>query len=134
MYVISKYSCCFCQVCDQHGVLRAQLSLWKFGGGFLLELCCVRIGGNSCVSPGDVFGRETSRSILEHAPPVTMWQILFHLCCCCCYCRVNRRFPLIAYYIIGGIALISVFFIQVSGTIIQTVFILLKYENSQTNV
>ena len=32
-------------------------------------------------------------------------------------CRVNRRFPLIAYYIIGGIALICVFFIQLSGNL-----------------
>jgi len=30
---------------------------------------------------------------------------------------VNRRFPLIAYYIIGGIALICVFFIQLSGNL-----------------
>ncbi|KAJ7393352.1 hypothetical protein OS493_006323 [Desmophyllum pertusum] len=29
--------------------------------------------------------------------------------------RVNRRFPLVAYYVIGGIALICVFLIQVSG-------------------
>ncbi|KAL9971150.1 hypothetical protein ACROYT_G023641 [Oculina patagonica] len=29
--------------------------------------------------------------------------------------RVNRRFPLIAYHIVGGIALISVFFIEISG-------------------
>lgn len=29
--------------------------------------------------------------------------------------KVNRRFPLVAYYIIGGVALICVFFIQLSG-------------------
>lgn len=53
-------------MCDQYGVLRAQLSLGKFGGRFLLELCCVRIGGNSCIPLGDIFGREVSRGIGKH--------------------------------------------------------------------
>lgn len=32
-----------------------------------------------------------------------------------CLYRVNRRIPLIAYYFVGGIALICVFIIQVAG-------------------
>jgi len=35
-------------------------------------------------------------------------------------CRVNRRIPLMTYYIIGGIALISVFFIQLAGVLTNT--------------
>lgn len=32
-----------------------------------------------------------------------------------CLYRVNRRIPLMAYYFVGGIALICVFIIQIAG-------------------
>ena len=53
-----------------------------------------------------------------------------------CLYRVNRRIPLIAYYFIGGIALICVFIIQVAGkfqkienAISSTIIVLSDVEN-----
>lgn len=50
-------------MCDQHGVLRAQLQRRKIGRKFLLELCCIRIGGNSRVSSCHNSGREVRVSV-----------------------------------------------------------------------
>ena len=49
------------QVRDQHGVLRARFQLGQFGWKFLLELCCIRIGGNSCVPAGHISRREVRK-------------------------------------------------------------------------
>ena len=57
------------QVRDQHGVLRARFQLGQFGGKFLLELCCIRIGGNSCVPARHISRREVRKN--------SQWDSLF---------------------------------------------------------
>lgn len=51
-------------MCDQYGVLRAQLQLWEFGGRFLLEFCRLWIGGDSCLPSCHVPCREVSSTIV----------------------------------------------------------------------
>ena len=49
--------------------------------------------------------------------------------------RVNRRFPLMMYYTAGGIALICVFIIQVSGTntLIEIMWLICRVLNTRTS-